>query len=109
MREKETVWTGVSNPVALKNLRAMTPGDKLVIYETGAVKSAVGLASVVSVQGSDAKEPKVKIKAAKALPQPVPLSAMKANKLFSSSPLVRQGRLSVVPLSEEQYRNLLGE
>lgn len=105
-RDKETLWDGVSNPVALKNLRSMNPGDRLVIYETGDVKSAVGAASVISVQGSGAKEPRVRIKAAKLLPRAVPLSEMKANKLFSDSPLVRQGRLSVVPLSEEQYRYL---
>jgi predicted RNA-binding protein with PUA-like domain len=108
-RDQETLWDGISNPVALKNLRAMSPGDLLVIYETGNVKSAVGTASVVSVQGSDAKEPRVRIKAAKLLPRPVPLAEMKANKLFSDSPLVRQGRLSVVPLSREQYRYLKGD
>lgn len=108
-RDKETVWDGVSNPVALKNLRGMTPGDLLVIYETGDVKSAVGAASVVSVQGSDPKEPRVKIKAAKLLPKAVPLAEIKANRLFADSPLVRQGRLSVVPLSREQYRYLSGD
>jgi len=108
-REKETIWDGVSNPVASRNLRTMKPGDRLVIYETGDVKSAVGEASVISVQESDAKEPRVKIKAEKLLPKAVPLSEIKAAKLFSNSPLVRQGRLSVVPLSKEQYRYLTGE
>jgi predicted RNA-binding protein with PUA-like domain len=108
-REKETVWTGVANPTALRNLRAMSPGDRLVIYETGDVKSAVGTASVVAVQGSDAKEPKVKIKAGKSLAEAVPLSQIKQSKLFADSPLVRQGRLSVVPLTAEQYRYLTGE
>lgn len=108
-RDKETVWDGVANPVALKNLRGMAPGDLLVIYETGDVKSAVGAASVLSVQGSDPKEPRVKIKAAKRLPKPVALSEIKANRLFADSPLVRQGRLSVVPLSREQYRYLSGD
>jgi len=103
-REKEAVWDGVSNPVALKNLRGMAPGDRLVIYETGTVKSAVGTASVVSVQAGDGKEPRVKIKAAQPLPRAVPLAELKAQKLFAESPLVRQGRLSVVPLSAEQYR-----
>lgn len=107
-REKETIWDGVSNPVALKSLRSMAPGDRLVIYETGAVKSAVGTASVISVQGSDAKEPRVKIKAAKPLARAVPLAEIKATRLFADSPLVRQGRLSVVPLSEEQYRYVTG-
>lgn len=108
-REKETVWTGVSNPVALRNLRSMGPGDRLVIYETGDVKSAVGTASVITVEGSDASEPKVRIKAAKPLSAAVPLSQIKQSKLFADSPLVRQGRLSVVPLTAQQYRWLTGE
>jgi predicted RNA-binding protein with PUA-like domain len=90
-------------------MRGMNPGDRLVIYETGEVKSAVGVASVVAVQGADAKEPKVKIKAGKALPRSVPLSEIKATRLFADSPLVRQGRLSVVPLTQEQYRYMTGE
>jgi len=105
-RDKETIWDGVSNPVALKNLRAMKPGDLLVIYETADVKSAVGTATVVSVDPSDSKNPRIKIKAGKALANPTSLAEVKANKLFSDSPLVRQGRLSVVLLSEEQYRVL---
>ena len=109
MRDKSTVWDGVSNPVALKNLRAMKPGDQLVIYETGDHKSAVGTATVVSVDISDAKNPQVKIKAGNALKQPVTLAQVKANKLFADSPLVRQGRLSVVPLSAFQYKFLVGE
>jgi predicted RNA-binding protein with PUA-like domain len=108
-RDRETTWDGVSNPVAVRHLRGMSPGDKLVIYETADVKSAVGTASVISVQGADAKEPKVKIKAAKPVPEAVSLATIKANKLFADSPLVRQGRLSVVPLSEAQYRYLIGE
>jgi len=108
-RDGETIWDGVSNPVALKNLRGMKSGDRLVIYETGNVKSAVGTATVVSVNASDAKNPRVKIKSGKALANPVSLAEIKANKLFSDSALVRQGRLSVVPLSEAQYRELMGE
>jgi predicted RNA-binding protein with PUA-like domain len=109
IRDKSTVWDGVSNPVALKNLRAMKPGDRLVIYETGDHKSAVGTATVVSVDTSDAKNPQVKIKAGNALKQPVTLAQVKANKLFADSPLVRQGRLSVVPLITVQYKFLSGE
>ena len=108
LRDKETTWDGVSNPVALKNLRGMKPGDTLIIYETGDVKSAVGAATVVSVDDSDAKNPRVKIKAGKPLAQPVTLAEIKSNKRFADSPLVRQGRLSVVPLSDEQYRILTG-
>jgi len=108
-RDRETTWDGVSNPVALRNLRNMRPGDMLVIYETGDVKSAVGTARVVSVQAAQEKDPRVKIKAAKPLPKPVSLAQIKATKLFADSPLVRQGRLSVVPLSEAQYRHLTGQ
>ena len=108
-REKVTAWDGVSNPVALKNLREMQPGARLVIYETGDHKSAVGTASVVSVDAADPRKPLVKIKAGKALARPVPLAEIKANKLFIDSPLVRQGRLSVVLLTSAQYRALTGE
>jgi predicted RNA-binding protein with PUA-like domain len=107
-RDKETIWDGVSNPVALKNLRAMKAGDRLIIYETGAIKSAVGTATVVSVDASDAKNPRVKIKVGKALARPVTLAEVKANKLFAESPLVRQGRLSVVPLDDKQCEFLVG-
>ncbi len=109
LRHKNTVWDGVSNPVALKNLRSMKPGDRLVIYETGDHKSAVGTGAVVSVDASDLKNPQVKIKAGKALGKPVTLAEVKANKLFADSPLVRQGRLSVVPLTAAQYKLLTGE
>lgn len=108
-REKSTIWDGVSNPVAVKNLRAMKPGDRLVIYHTGDEKSAVGTATVVSVDDSDAKNPIVKIKVGKAMAKPVTLAEVKANKEFAESPLVRQGRLSVVPLSDKQYKFLAGE
>jgi len=104
--EGTTIWDGVSNPVALKNLRGMKTGDQLIIYETGDVKSAVGTAAVLSVDASDPKNPQVKIKAGKPLPKPVTLAEIKSNKLFADSPLVRQGRLSVVPLSEQQYKAL---
>jgi len=107
-RDGTTLWDGVSNPVALRNLREMQPGAKLVIYETGDRKSAVGTATVVSVDTSNPKNPEVKIKEGKPLPKPVTLEEIKANKLFSDSPLVRQGRLSVVPLTADQYKFLAG-
>ncbi len=108
-RDKNTVWDGVANPVALRHLREMKPGDRLVIYETGERKSAVGTASVVSVDASDPKNPQVKIKAGTALGKPVTLAEVKAHKLFADSPLVRQGRLSVVPLTPAQHKFLTGE
>lgn len=106
-RDKETLWDGVTNPVALKNLRGMQPKDELIIYHTGDEKSAIGTATVVSVDSSDAKNPRVKIKAGKPLAQQHSLAEIKANKLFADSPLVRQGRLSVVPLSQAQHRFLV--
>jgi predicted RNA-binding protein with PUA-like domain len=103
-----TVWDGVTNPTAVKNLRQMEPGSRLVIYHTGDEKSAVGTATVVSVDASNPKTPVVKIKAGKAIATPVSLEKIKANKLFADSPLVRIGRLSVVPLTKTQYSALTG-
>jgi predicted RNA-binding protein with PUA-like domain len=108
-RDKETIWDGVHNPVALRNLSQMTPGTRLIIYETGDQKSAVGTATVLSVDVSNPKNPAVKLKAGKPLANPVSLAQIKSNKLFADSPLVRQGRLSVVPLSEAQYKFLAGD
>lgn len=108
-KDKQTLWDGVSNPVALRNLGSMKRGTHLIIYETGDKKTAVGTATVVSVDASDPKSPKVEIEAGKPLKNPVTLAEIKANKLFGDSPLVRQGRLSVVPLSEAQYKFLTGK
>jgi len=107
-RDKETVWDGVSNPVAVKHLREMKAGDRLVIYHTGSEKRAVGTAGVLSVDDSDPKNPRVRIKSGKPIPEPVALAEIKASKLFADSPLVRQGRLSVVPLTKVQYEKLAG-
>ena len=108
-REGTTIWDGVTNPAAVKNLRGMKPGDQLVIYHTGDEKSAVGTATVVSVDDSDARNPQVKIKVGKPIAKPVTLAEIKASKFFSKSALVRQGRLSVVPLTDAQYKFLTGE
>ena len=108
-REKTTIWDGVKNPVAVKHLRSMKPGDRLVIYHTGDEKIAVGTAKVLSVDASDVKTPAVKINVGKAISKPVTLAEVKSNKEFAESPLVRQGRLSVVPLTEKQYKYLTGE
>ena len=108
-KDGETQWDGVSNPVALKNMGAMKAGDRLVIYHTGDEKSAVGTATVVSVDVKNPKNPVLTIKTGKAIGKPVPLGEIKANKLFRDSPLVRIGRLSVVPLTKEQYGFLIGK
>lgn len=108
-RDKNTVWDGVANPAALRHLSEMKSGDRLVIYETGDHKSAVGTASVVSVDAADRKNPQVKIRVGKAMAKAVTLAEVKAHKLFADSPLVRQGRLSVVPLTAAQFKFLTGE
>jgi predicted RNA-binding protein with PUA-like domain len=108
-RDKQTVWDGITNAGALIHLRAMKPGDRLIVYETGTRRCAVGTAKVVSVNASNPKNPAVKISAGKALPVPVSLEQIKATPLFAGSALVRQGRLSVAPLTDPQYKFLLGE
>jgi predicted RNA-binding protein with PUA-like domain len=108
-KEGTTVWDGVSNPVAVKNLRGMNPGDKLVIYHTGDEKSVIGTATVVSVDPSDGKNPRVTIKAGKALAKNHTLAELKGNSKFKESPLVRQSRLSVVPLTDVQFAFLTGK
>jgi|ERR1035438_4820048 predicted RNA-binding protein with PUA-like domain len=107
LKDRETEWDGVSNPTAVKHLREMKAGDRLIIYETGDVKSAVGTGEVLSVDASDPKKPVVNLRAGKPLKKPVSLAGIKMNKLFASSPLVKIGRLSVVPLTATQYKALL--
>jgi predicted RNA-binding protein with PUA-like domain len=112
-REKTAVWDGVSNPVALKNLAAMRPGDDALIYHTGGEKAVVGLARVTKPAYPDpkAKDPKllvVEIAPVRRLARPVSLADIKTDPLFKESPLVRQGRLSVVSLNDEQFRRLQG-
>jgi predicted RNA-binding protein with PUA-like domain len=105
-KDKRTIWEGVRNPAAVKHLREMERGARLIIYETGNKKCAVGTATVVSVDARDPKNPLVEIETGKPLGRPVPLSEIKTNKLFKDSPLVRMGRLSVVPLTNPQYETL---
>jgi predicted RNA-binding protein with PUA-like domain len=106
VKDGEAKWDGVSNPTAVKNLREMKAGARLIIYETGDTRSAVGTATVVSVDAKDPKNPVVKIRAGKALAKAVSLDAIKKDKLFADSPLVKIGRLSVVPLTKEQFEVL---
>lgn len=111
-REKRAVWDGVTNPVALRNLRAAKKGDDVVIYHTGDEKSAIGLAEVVREAYPDPKQDDdklvvIEIAPRRALPAPVSLAAMKQDPAFADSPLVRAGRLSVVPLDDRQWKRLL--
>lgn len=108
-KDRTTQWDGVSNPTAVKHLREMAPGSRLVIYETGDRRSAVGTATVVSVKAEDPKKPAVVIKVGPAIARPVSLEEIKGNKLFADSPLVRIGRLSVVPLTKAQYAALTAD
>ncbi|MGC1299723.1 MAG: EVE domain-containing protein [Alloacidobacterium sp.] len=107
--DDETIWDGVTNPAAVKFLRSMKPGEKLVIYHTGDERTAVGTAKVVSVDAANPKVPMVRIKAGKPVKTPHTLTEIKAHKMFADSPLVSQGRLSVVPLTDAQFEWLTGE
>lgn len=103
LRDGETVWDGISNNQALLTLRNMKKGDKLVIYHSNVGKAAVGTAKVVSVDASDAKNPAIRIQPLKRLKKEKPLAEIRESSVFQGSPLFRQFRLSVVPLTEEQY------
>lgn len=103
-REGTTVWDGVKNPVAQKHLRAMQAGDDVLIYHTGDEKAIVGLAKVVA---QDATLGLPKIKADRPVARPVTLAAIKADKTFADLALVRQGRLSVIPVPAAQFQKLL--
>jgi predicted RNA-binding protein with PUA-like domain len=106
-REKKTLWEGVTAPAAVKFLREMNKGDQLVIYHTGSEKRTVGTATVLKVAVTDPKKPEVTIGAGTALKTSLTLAELKKTKEFKDSPLVRQGRLSVVPLTETQWKLLL--
>ncbi len=110
-REGRATWDGVTNPAALKNLRAMQAGELVVVYHTGDEKAAVGLARVARAAYPDPRAGQahlvvVDLEPVRRLPAPVALADIKASPLFADSPLVRQGRLSVVPLNAEQGRAL---
>jgi predicted RNA-binding protein with PUA-like domain len=103
LRDGETVWDGVTNPTAVKHLREMKTGAKWIFYHTGDERTAVGTGTVVSVDAADPKVPIVRVKAGKRLKQPKTLAQIKAEKIFAGSPLLTIGRLSVVPLTQEQW------
>lgn len=111
-REQTAVWDGVKNPVALRNLRSMHPGDQVLVYHTGDERAVVGWATVVSAPYADPKkkDPKltvIDLKAQRRLPRPVTLAQIKADKTFTDLPIVRQGRLSVSPVTEPQWAKIL--
>ena len=103
LRDGETTWDGISNNQALLTLRNMKKGEKLVIYHSNVGKAAVGTAKVVSVDASDPRDPLVRINPVKRLKREKPLAEIREATVFQGSILFRQFRLSVVPLTEEQY------
>jgi predicted RNA-binding protein with PUA-like domain len=112
-RERRTVWDGVSNPLALKHIRSMSPGDTVLIYHSNVGKELVGLARVASEPYPDPKrnDPKlvvVDLEAGRRLPKPVTLATIKADPAFSELGLVRMSRLSVIPVPDDQWKKLLG-
>ena len=102
-RDGETIWDGIANNTALLNLRNMKRGDKLVIYHSNEGKAAVGIAKVLSVSAEDPKNPQVRIAPVKAIKRPKELSAIREAAVFQDSILFRQFRLSVVPITQDQY------
>jgi len=109
-RDRKTRWDGVSNPQAQANLRSMEVGDPVAVYHSGE-KAAVGLARVARAAYPDPGDPKgklvaVDLEAGEPLGSPVTLAALRAEKSFEGSPLLRQGRLSVVPLTAPQWKVL---
>jgi predicted RNA-binding protein with PUA-like domain len=111
-RDKQTVWDGVSNPLALKHLRSCKKGDQVFIYHSGAEKAIVGIAEITREAYPDPKKKDEKlsvleIKALKRVPRAITLSEIKAQKDFADFALVRMSRLSVMPVSEKQWQKIL--
>ncbi len=118
VREKRSVWTGVSNPQALIFIRSMKKGDQAFIYHTGDEKAIVGLAKVVSDAYEDPKQPGkndkgepkhavVDVSAVKAVKKPVTLAEMKADAKFKDFVLLKNSRLSVMPVPETLVKMIL--
>lgn len=103
VRDGETTWDGIKNPQALASLRNMHKGEHLVLYHSNTGKAVIGTATVSSVDASDPKNPQVRIRPGKRLKHEKTLADMRACPLFADSLLFRQFRLSVVPLTDEQY------
>jgi predicted RNA-binding protein with PUA-like domain len=112
VKAKRTTWDGVSNPAALKNIRAIGRGDEVFLYHTGDEKRIVGVARAESGAYPDPKAKNEKLvvfdlSPVRKLPRPVTLEEIKARKEFSDWALVRQGRLSVMPVPETIWKAIL--
>lgn len=110
-QDKRTVWDGVKNNLALKNLKDIRKGEEVLIYHTGNEKAAVGVARTLSGAYADPEknDPKllvVDIEAVKPLPRPVKLAEIKADKKLANFDLVRLGRLSIMKVSDEQWKTI---
>jgi predicted RNA-binding protein with PUA-like domain len=106
--DRTTVWAGVKNPVAQRNLRAMQKGDRVFFYHTGKEKAIVGTATVAKIAYADPKDKTgrlvvVELAVGKALTRPVTLKEIKADKRFATMPLVRIARLSVQPVTDDEW------
>ena len=111
-REKRTVWDGVKNNLALRHIRAMAKGDRVMVYHSGKEKAVVGLAEIVKDPYPDpgSNDPKlvvVDLAAKGAIPRPVTLADIKADKAFEDLALVRMPRLSVMPIDAKLWNKLL--
>jgi len=111
-KQGTAVWDGVSNPVALRNLRGMAVGDQCFIYHTGDEKRIVGIARVTKAaypdpKGTDPKLVVVDLVPVERVARPVTLHEVKADARFADWELVRQGRLSVMPVTAERWQRIL--
>jgi len=111
VRDKKTVWDGVANPTALKNIRAMKKGDLALIYHTGGQREAIGIAQIASApfvnpKGEDEKAAVVELKVGRKLARAVSLDEIKADKAFAGWILLRIGRLSVVPVPGAMWKRI---
>lgn len=112
-RDGRTSWTGVKNALAQKHLRSIAKGDRIFFYHTGDEKAVVGVARAASAAYPDPADKTgklyaVDVEAVKKLPSPVTLAAIKADKSFASFPLVRMSRLSVMPVSDGEWKRIEG-
>lgn len=110
-RDGRTSWTGVRNPLAQKHLRSIARGDRIFFYHTGDVKAVVGIARAAGNAYPDPADEAGKLYAVdvepvKKLKTPVTLAAIKADKAFASFALVRMPRLSVMPVSEAEWKRI---
>jgi predicted RNA-binding protein with PUA-like domain len=114
VKDKRTVWSGVKNPLAQKHLRSVRKGDRIFYYHTGDEKSVVGIAKALDDAYPDptdktGKQSVVDVAPVKKLPQPVTLASIKADGAFKTFPLVRISRLSVMPVTDDEWEAIVAK